>query len=162
MRLITRPGQGLGGGVDLRHPPGGSHDPLSVIDAAHIRLIDELAAAFDPGHHGAVDHGRFHLPEVGGHDAKHEHHLCDILVGPQPQGHRRGVQHIVLLRVQAVRQHTVLAPAEIGLVDDFIVSSSIVGAGGDLRQPHRLHGQGIAPVERCERSRGVVGDAGEG
>ena len=82
----------------------------------HIRLIDELAAAFAPGHHGAVDHGRFHLPEVGRHDAKHEHHLCDILVGPQSQGHGRGVQHIVLLGVQAVRQHTVLAPAEVGLV----------------------------------------------
>ena len=47
---------------------------------------------------------------------------------------------MLLSRVQAVRQHTVLAPAEIGLVDDLIVSSGIVGAGGDLRQADRLHG----------------------
>ena len=79
-------GRGLEG-VDLRHPPGGSHDPLSVIDAAHIRLIDEVAAAFGLGHHGAVDHGRFYLPEVGGDHAEHEHDLRHILIGCQPQGY---------------------------------------------------------------------------
>ena len=161
MCLIPRSGEGRRRCVDLRHPAGGGHDPLAVVDAAYVRLVHKLASALGPGHNSAVDLGGFHLPEVGGNDAEHKHHLCDVLVGRQPQGHGGRLQHIVLLGVQAVRQHTVVGPGEIGLVDDLVAASGIVGAGGDLRQPYRLHGQGIPPIERGERRGGVVADVGE-
>ena len=52
--LVAGAGQGLGGLVDLGHPAGGGHDPLAVVDAAHIRLVDELGASGEPGDHIAV------------------------------------------------------------------------------------------------------------
>ena len=102
------------------------------------------------------------MPEVGGHDAEYEHHFRDVLVGRQPQGHGGRLQHIILLGVQAVRQYTVVRPTEISLVDNLIAAGGIVGAGGNLRQPHCLHRQGFTPVERRERRGGVVADIGEG
>ena len=120
-----------------------------------------MTAALGPGHHGAVEVGGFHLPEISRDNAEHEHDLRHILVGSQPQRHGGRFQHIVLLGVQAVRQNAVFAAAEIGLVNDLVAASGVVGAGGDLCQPYRFHGQGVTPVERRERRGGVVADVAE-
>ena len=50
-------GRGSAALVDLGHPPGGGHNPLAVIHAAHIRLVDELAATGKPGVDGGIDLG---------------------------------------------------------------------------------------------------------
>ena len=138
-------GQGVCGLVDPGHPPGGGHDPLAVVHAAHIRLVDELAAAGEPGIDGGIDLGRLHLPEVGGNHAEGHHELGDILVGGQAQGGLGGIQHIVLLGTQVVVHGTVVG-VEVGLVDHLIIPWHVVGAGNNLVQPHRLAGQGIAPI----------------
>ena len=158
--LITRAGQGLGGLVDRSHPSAGSHDPLTVIHTAHIRLIDELGPSGKPGHHVAVHLRRFHLAEVSGDDAEGEHELGDILIGGKAKSGGGGVQHVVLLGVQVVVHGAVLA-VQIGLEHDLVIALHVVGAGDDLIQPHRLGGQGITPVERGERGGGIVGNAAE-
>ena len=46
-RLISGSGQGFSRLIDFGHPSRGGHDPLAVMDAAGIRLVDDLAAAGD-------------------------------------------------------------------------------------------------------------------
>ena len=55
LESIAGAGQGLRGLVDLGHPPGGGHNPLAVVHAAHVRLVDELAATGKPGVDGGID-----------------------------------------------------------------------------------------------------------
>ena len=104
--LIAGAGQGLAGLINSGDPAGGRHDPLAVVDAAHIRLIDELRAAREPRDHIAVHSRRLYLPEVGGYHAEGCHKLRDVLIGGKTQCRGRCVQHIVLRGTQIVRQHT--------------------------------------------------------
>ena len=159
-KSIPSPGQGLTGLVDRGDPAVGRHDPLSVVHAAHVRLVDELCPARQAGEDIAVDCGSLHLPEVGGYHAEHAHKLRHALVGGQPQRGGGRDDDPVLLGADIVRQGAVLA-AEVGFVDDLVIPRHIVGPGDDLIQPHRLGGQGVSPVERSQRGGGIVADAGE-
>ncbi len=136
--LIAGAGQGLGGRrglVDRGHPSVGRHDPLLIVDAAHVRLVDELRTALEPGDHFAVDLGRFHLPEVGRYDAEDEHDLCDILIGGKTESRGRRRQDGVSGCAQIVRDDTVGLAAEVRLVDDLVAALDVIGAGDDFVQP---------------------------
>jgi len=74
----ARAGQRLGGCrglIDRGHPAVSRHDPLLIVNAAHVRLVDELSAALEPGDRISVDLRRLHLSEVGRNDAEDKHHL---------------------------------------------------------------------------------------
>ena len=120
-----------------------------------------MAATGKPGVDGGIDLGRLHLPEVGGHHAEGHHEFGDVLVGGQAQGGPGGVQYIVLLGAQVVRQGAPSAATQVGLVDHLIIARHVVGASDNLVQPHRLAGQSVSPIERCKAGGGVVADAAE-
>ena len=135
---VSSPRQGLSGLVDPGHPAGGGHDPLPVMDAAGVRLVDDLAAADEPLTGGAVDDGGLHLPEIGGYDSEHHHKFRHLFPGGQTQGRGRGVQYIVLLGAEVVRQYPPGTVAVGGLVDDLVAAGDIPGAGlSNRRTPMR-------------------------
>ena len=136
--LIAGARQGLGGLVDFGYPPTGGHDPLTVINTAHIGLIGKLASSGDPGDYLAVYLRRLHLPEVSGDDAEGHHELRHALVGGKTQRGGRGVQHIVLLSGEVVRQNIPVLSAEIGPVHDLVIAGNVIGSSYDPFQPHRL------------------------
>ena len=82
---ISGSGQGFAGLIDRGDPAVSRHDPLSVVHAAHIRLVDKLGAAGQAGEDIAVNCRSFHLPEVGRNHTEHAHKLGDAFVGGQPQ-----------------------------------------------------------------------------
>ena len=133
-RLISGSGQGFSRLIDFGHPSRGGHDPLAVMDAAGIRLVDDLAAAGEPLAGRAIHYGRLHLTEVGRHDPEHHHKLRHLLPGGKTQGRRRGVQHIVLLGGEVVRQHPPGISREGGLIDDLVAALDVPGAGDDFLQ----------------------------
>ena len=82
--LISSPRQRLGGFVNRGHPSGGGHDPLSIMDAADVCLVDHLAAAGQPLAGDTVYHWRLHLPKIRGHDSEGHHGT------PSPAHRNRG------------------------------------------------------------------------
>ncbi len=137
---VSGAGQGLGGlhGLVYRGDPAvGGHDPLFVMNAAHIRLVDELSAALEPGDDIAVDLGSLHLPEVGGHDAEDEHDLRHILAGGQAQGRRRSRHDGVPGGAQVVRDDPVSLPRVFGC---FAFSRSRTGTSGCCRPCSHTNG----------------------
>ena len=139
---ISRSGKGLGRLINLGYPTAGCHDPLSVIDTAHICLVNELGATSEPRDYIAIDSRCLHLSEIGGHHAEGHHKLGHILVGSQTKCCRRGIQRIVLHGAQVVVHGAPCTAAQVGLVDHLVISRHIVGAGDDLIQPYRLGRQG--------------------
>ena len=104
------------------------------MDTAGIRLVDNLAATGEPLAGRAIHNGSLHLPEVGRHDPEHHHKLRHLLPGGKTQGRRRGVQHVVLLGGEVVRQHPPGISREGGLIDDLVAALDVPGAGDDLLQ----------------------------
>ena len=85
--LITRPGQGRGFAVYIGDPTGNGLNPLTVIGAAHIGLVDERSGR-QAGPSGAVEIGLLHLGKASGSLTEHEHDLCHPLVSGKAKGHR--------------------------------------------------------------------------
>ena len=102
------------------------------MDAAGIRLVDDLAAASKPLAVRAIHNGSLHLPEVGWHDPEYDHELRHLLTGSKAQGRRRGIQHKVLLGAEIVCQDPVGISTERGLIDDLVAALDIPGAGDDF------------------------------
>lgn len=89
------------------------------------------------------------LPEVGRHDPEHHHELRCLLPGGEAQGRWRGIQHIVLLGAEIVRQDPVGISAERGLIDDLVAAGDVPGAGDDFLQVRES--QAGAPSSRKTR-----------
>ncbi|CAN4002423.1 Inner membrane protein ypdA, partial [Dysosmobacter welbionis] len=159
--LITGARQGLAGSINSGDPAGGGHDPLPVVDAARVRLINELCTAGELGKCLAVHAGGLHLTEVGGDDAERSHKLRHILVGGKPQRRGGSIQHIIFGCAQVIRQRAPGIAAEICAVHDLIISRGIPCAGVDGLKPNRLDGQGVTPIKRFKRRGGIVGNTGE-
>ena len=132
--LISIPRQRLGGFVNRGHPSGGGHDPLSIMDAADVCLVDHLTAAGQPLAGDTVYHRRLHLPEIRGHDSKGHHELRHPLTGTEAQHCGGGIQHIDPLGAEIIRQYPPVVAAVVGLVNDLVVAGYIVGSSHDFVQ----------------------------